>query len=116
VITRSGAAPISVSATGWVALAAVVIALRGVSTAVVSETAGVALVAALRCFTEPVSDASLLFDLEDLVDRGLDVSADAAISDTAAVSSASLRVFFEGLLNNMQNIKTHRNIFCSNCL
>jgi hypothetical protein len=104
----------SVSATGCAALAAAAMDLTGVSTAGVSETAGVALVAALRCFTEPVSDASLLFDLEDLVDRGLDVS-DAATSDTAAVSSACLHVFFEGLLNNMQNIKAHRNIFCSNC-
>jgi hypothetical protein len=74
-----------------------------------------ALLADLRCFTEPVSDASLLFDLEDLEARGLETSA--AIADSGAVfSSAFFCVFFEGLLNNMDAIKTQRNIFCIICL
>ena len=74
------------------------------------------LLADLRCFTAPVSEGLLLFDLEDRVVRGLEfTSACGAISGTAAVSSAFWRVFFEVLLNCMQDIKAHQNIFCSFC-
>jgi hypothetical protein len=88
-------------------------AFNSAAGAACSATGG--LFAALRCFIELVSDPSPLFDLEDLVVRGLEFSADAVLSGATAVSSPALLVFFEVLLNCMQAIRPQGNIFCSIC-
>jgi hypothetical protein len=107
-------------ATGWVlctgdaGLADAAAAMVFTSTAGVLSTAGAVslttaagFVADLRCFIDPVSDGSLLFDLEDLEVRGFGVSAAVCFSVAAELSSALFCVFFEGLLNNMNVIKAH---------